>query len=133
MAAMRRIRRSNKIPLNFVSHTRSRRRPRIGVQKEMVSVTPTPGTLSSSSGSLPSENDEVSNEICHEDVMETCAAGVSQHGKRKEKLAEMWDSLRPSATQVLTEGFGLPEVRCCCEEKVWPMFVLLSEMCCVGT
>ena len=49
-------------------------------------------------------------------AMETCVAGVSQYGKCKEK-SEMWDSLIPNVTRVLTEGFGLPEVRCCYEEK----------------
>ncbi|CAI8020679.1 hypothetical protein GBAR_LOCUS12350 [Geodia barretti] len=116
MAAMRRIRRSNKIPLNFVSRTRSRR-PRIGVRREIVCVIPTP-TLTSSDVSLAVEDREIPEEIiCHENVVETGAVDVSAHSKRKEKLAEMWDSLRSSATQVLTEGFGLPEVKCCCEER----------------
>ena len=97
MAAMRRIRRSNKIPLNFVSRTRSRR-PRIGVRREIVCVIPTP-TLTSSDVSLAVEDREIPEEIiCHENVVETGAVDVSAHSKRKEKLAEMWDSLRSSAT-----------------------------------
>ena len=58
MAAVRRMRRSNRIPLNFVSRSLNRR-PRIRVQKEVVSVIPSPiipTSIALSNDSLPAND-----------------------------------------------------------------------------
>ena len=111
MAAIRR-KRSNKVPLNFVSRSRSC----ISVQREVIPVI-TALYHSSIGNSFSVEREDTSEEVFHDTLIETGVSNASEHTKRKEKLSEMWDSLQSCAIRVLTEGYGLPEVMCCCGEK----------------
>ncbi len=102
-------RRSNKVPINFVSQSRNHK-PGFIVRKAVKAInistdeSTQPGTVSDHEPTGDCGEDE--------DMFPSGEDTSTEHTRRKEKMAEKWNDLRCSVTKVMVEGFSLPEAIC---------------------
>lgn len=101
-------RKRNRIPLNFLSGQKGKKK-RYKFAKEEVAISlPNPIVSPTAADSPPDNYVE-----CHEQDDATLTPTVSAHTRRKEKLAEKWNALRTGAYKKMIHTYALPPSRKC--------------------
>ena len=100
-------RKRNKVPLNFLSAQKGQKK-RYRFTSEEVTVTLPDTVISSETSAVSPVDVDLPPENYQEDD-----PTVSMHTRRKEKLAEKWNTLRTSAYKKMIEMYALPPSNKC--------------------
>ena len=95
-------RKQNKIPLNLLSASKGVKRSKCKIIKEVVEV-----DLPQSSHAPSTDPAWSCNEVDEYQEDDTMVTPVSAHTKRKQKLAEKWNTLRNGAYRVMIEAHAM--------------------------
>ena len=105
-------RKRNRIPLNFLSGQKGqKKRYRFTREKATVCLPNVPNTTTSS---IPPATDlPPDDHVYHQEDDNDDDATVSMHTRRKEKLAEKWNTLRSGAYKKMIQMYALPPSNKC--------------------